>query len=98
MENSHKKISEEGNLVISFTSVGKSVVYKEFSVQPNSTTIDLGVIYTKENAKELKGVEVVAQKPLVKTEIDKLAYNIEDDPDSNKQQYWKCYEKYLWLQ
>jgi TonB-dependent Receptor Plug Domain. len=30
----------------------------------------------------LKGVEIVAQKPLVKTEIDKLAYNIEDDPDS----------------
>ncbi len=77
-----QKISEEGNLVISFTSVGKSVVYKEFSAQPNSTTIDLGVIYTKENAKELKGVEVVAQKPLVKAEIDKLAYNIEDDPDS----------------
>jgi len=77
-----QKISEDGNLVISFTSVGKSVVYKEFSVKPNSTTIDLGVIYTKENANELKGVEVVAQKPLVKAEIDKLAYNIEDDPDS----------------
>ncbi|WP_321438746.1 outer membrane beta-barrel family protein [uncultured Bacteroides sp.] len=77
-----QKITEEGNLIISFTSVGKKVVSKEFSIKSNSTTIDLGAIYTKENAKELKGVEVVAQKPLVKTEIDKLAYNIEDDPDS----------------
>ena len=30
----------------------------------------------------LKGVEVVAQKPLVKAEIDKVTYSIEDDPDS----------------
>ena len=77
-----QKITEVGNLTISFTSVGKKIVSKEFSIEPNSTTIDLGAIYTKENAKELKGVEIVAQKPLVKNEIDKLAYNIEDDPDS----------------
>lgn len=77
-----QKITEEGNLVISFTSVGKKIVSKEFSVKYNSATIDLGSIYTKENTNELKGVEIVAQKPLVKTEIDKLAYNIEDDPDS----------------
>ena len=31
---------------------------------------------------ELKGVEVVAQKPLVKVDVDKIEYNIEDDPDS----------------
>ena len=30
----------------------------------------------------LKGVEVVAQKPLVKAEIDKITYSMEDDPDS----------------
>ena len=30
----------------------------------------------------LKGVEIVAQKPLVKVDVDKIEYNIEDDPDS----------------
>ncbi len=30
----------------------------------------------------MKGVEVVAQKPLVKVDVDKIEYNIEDDPDS----------------
>jgi hypothetical protein len=49
-----QKIAEEGNLVISFTSVGKKIVSKEFSVKSSSTTIDLGSIYTKENANELK--------------------------------------------
>lgn len=31
---------------------------------------------------ELQGVEVVKQKALVKSDIDKITYNIEDDPDS----------------
>ena len=31
---------------------------------------------------ELQGVEVVKQKSLVKSDIDKITYNIEDDPDS----------------
>ena len=77
-----ESITEEGSLLISFTSVGKKVISKEFTVKPNSAMIDLGTIYISEAVKELKGVEVVAQKPLVKAEIDKLAYNIEDDPDS----------------
>lgn len=31
---------------------------------------------------ELQGVEIVKQKALVKSDIDKITYNIEDDPDS----------------
>ena len=59
--------------------------------------IDLGTIYISEAVKELKGVEVVAQKPLVKAEIDKLAYNIEDDPDSKTSNTLECFVKYQWL-
>ncbi len=77
-----ENITGEGSYLISFTSVGKKVISQEFIVKPNETMIDLGVIYTKEAVNELKGVEVIAQKPLVKSEIDKLAYNVEDDPDS----------------
>ena len=31
---------------------------------------------------ELAQVEIVAQKPLVKADVDKIEYNIQDDPDS----------------
>ena len=31
---------------------------------------------------ELQGVEIVKQKSLVKSDVDKVTYNIEDDPDS----------------
>ena len=30
----------------------------------------------------LKGVEIVAQKPLVKMEVDKMSYNVAEDEDS----------------
>ena len=39
-------------------------------------------MYVHDAANELKGVEVVVQKPLVKSDIDKIEYNISDDPDS----------------
>lgn len=42
----------------------------------------MGKILIAEATEMLKGVEVVAQKPLVKAEIDKVTYSIEDDPDS----------------
>lgn len=76
------KISGEGTLVISFASVGKANISKEFTINPGDETIDLGTIFITDASHELKGVEVVAQKLLVKSEIDKLAYSVEDDPDS----------------
>ena len=44
--------------------------------------MNLGRILISESTEMLKGVEIVAQKPLVKAEIDKVTYSIEDDPDS----------------
>ena len=71
-----------GTYLIHFTSVGKSPVQKEFSISANRRNVDLGKILIAEATEMLKGVEVVAQKPLVKAEIDKVTYSIEDDPDS----------------
>ena len=42
----------------------------------------MGTMISSEANNVLKGVEVVAQKPLVKVDVDKIEYNIEDDPDS----------------
>lgn len=71
-----------GTYVISISSIGKAPVVKDFTVKAGEKVIDLGNLYTADATNELKGVEVVAQKPLVKVDVDKLEYNIEDDPDS----------------
>lgn len=77
-----EQISGSGDYVMSITSIGKSTVVKEFTLKPENKTMDFGNLYVKDDANELAAVEVVAQKPLVKVDIDKIEYNIEDDPDS----------------
>ena len=67
---------------ITITSIGKSTVIKDFEVKVNEKIIDLGTLYTSEATNELGSVEIVAQKPLVKADIDKIEYNVQDDPDS----------------
>ncbi len=71
-----------GKYVITFTSVGKSPVVREFELGAEKTIIDFGTLYMAEATTQLKGVEVVAQRPLVKVDLDKIEYNVADDPDS----------------
>lgn len=71
-----------GTYTITISSVGKTTVVKDFDLKPAEKTVDLGKLYAAESTSELKGVEVVAQKPLVKADIDKIEYNVQDDPDS----------------
>lgn len=77
-----KMDAASGTYVIMITSIGKSTVVKDFEVKPNEKEVDLGTLYTSEATNELGGVEIVAQKPLVKADIDKIEYNVQDDPDS----------------
>ena len=55
---------------------------REFGAKTAGSILDLGKMLISDAKNELKGVEVVAQKPLVKADIDKLEYDIENDPDS----------------
>lgn len=71
-----------GDYMLTISSIGKNTVTKEFKIDPGTKTLDLGTLYTQDATEELAGVEVVAQRPLVKVDMDKIEYNIEDDPDS----------------
>lgn len=77
-----ERLTVPGTYLINFTSVGKTSVQKEFTVSADKKNIDLGKVLIAEATEMLKGVEVVAQKPLVKAEIDKVTYSMEDDPDA----------------
>lgn len=71
-----------GDYVITISSIGKSTVVRDFTLKSSARVVDLGTMYSSEADNLLKGVEIVAQKPLVKVDVDKIEYNIEDDPDS----------------
>lgn len=72
----------EGSYRISISSMGKRTLVRDFTCTASQKKIDLGTLYTSETAEVLKNTEVVAQKLLVKAEIDRLTYNVEDDPDA----------------
>ena len=77
-----EKLLQTGKYTLQITSVGKRTVIRHFTITDSKRVADLGTLYTGDDTQMLKGVEVVAQKPLVKAEIDKISYSIEDDPDS----------------
>lgn len=78
----NEKLNLPGRYIISFSSVGKNTVLRDFTLSEQVKSVDLGRILMSEAAEMLKGVEVVAQKPLVKAEMDKVTYSMEDDPDA----------------
>lgn len=71
-----------GDYFLAFQYVGKITLVKQVKVSANEKVIDLGKIIVEESSTQLDEVSVVAQTPLVKVEIDKLTYNLKDDPES----------------
>jgi outer membrane receptor protein involved in Fe transport len=75
-------INLPGDYVLTIQFLGKETINKYFKIDGRQKEIDLGNLSMKENVQKLKGVTVSAQKTLVKMDIDKLTYNMEDDPES----------------
>ena len=76
-----QEVKGKGKFDIVFSSVGKEDLKMTITLgQENPLSLD--TLYMKENATMLKGVEIVAQKPLVKMEVDKMSYNVAEDEDS----------------
>ena len=74
-------VNGRGAFDVVFSSIGKADLHRpiELSGQP---VLDLDTLFILEDATALKGVEVVAQKPLVKMEVDKMSYNVAEDDDA----------------
>ena len=67
------------DLVVS--SIGKADLHHTITLGEKAV-LDLGTLTLSDDAKTLSGVEVVAQKPLVKMDVDKMSYRVEDDADA----------------
>jgi outer membrane receptor protein involved in Fe transport len=71
-----------GDYFLAFQYVGKNTLVKNVTVPKEETEINLGRVVVLESSTQLEELSVVAQAPLVKVEIDKLTYNLKDDPES----------------
>lgn len=76
------EIKTPGSYKLIVTSVGKKPVTRSFSVDVQNNQIQLGKIGLSASSQTLKDVNVVAMRPLIKAEADKITYDAEQDPES----------------
>ena len=67
-----ESVSGRGDFILVITSVGRTTIVKNFTVKSGEKLVDFGTLYMTDAANELGQVEVVAQKPLVRADIDKI--------------------------
>ena len=72
-----------GDYQLLVRAVGRTPLQRTYTVSAAQHTIDLGILLISDSKKELQTVEVVAYKPLVKADVDKIAYSVEDDPEAS---------------
>lgn len=75
-------LSAAGQYILYSQSVGKISSPKPFTLDESVRQVDLGKLYMADDTQNLGEVTVTAQRPLVKIEIDKISYSLEDDPES----------------
>lgn len=74
-------VKGNGKYTITFSSVGRATIKRNFTIS-GEKKIDLGTLLARNEETMLKGIEVVAQKPIVKMEADKMTYSVKDDVES----------------
>lgn len=72
-----------GSYLLMVRSMGRKPIQRAYTVDATTRTIDLGTLLLQDGGNQLETVEVVAYKPLVKADVDKIAYSVEDDPEAN---------------
>lgn len=72
----------KGKYSIRITSIGKETLSDDFEIGEGELMKKLGQFRMRDDVTQLSEISVVAMKPLVKAEVDKTSYSIEDDPDS----------------
>lgn len=75
-------LAQAGKYILTIQSIGKAPAQKHITLSGKNRTLNLGKLYMEEDNQRLGEVTVTAQKPLVKVEIDKLSYSLEDDPEA----------------
>lgn len=76
------ELKTPGNYVLVVTCVGKDPLKKRFSVSAANSTVQFGKLPMTSGKQTLKEVSVVALKPLIKADAEKVTYDAEQDPEA----------------
>ena len=74
-------LSGTGEFQLMFTNVGRKTLRKGFRLNGESS-LDLGEILIQDDVETLQAGSVIAMRPLVKMEVDRMTYDVANDVDS----------------
>ena len=86
-------MNKPGKYVMTMESLGKIPVKKAFTLSENKKVVNFGKLFMNDDTQQLNEVTVTAQKPLVKVEVDKLTYSLEDDPEAKTSNALEMFRK-----
>ena len=86
-------MNKPGTYVMTMESLGKITTKKTFTLSADKPVMDFGQLLMQDDTQQLDEVTVTAQKPLVKVEVDKLTYNLEDDPETTTSNALEMFRK-----
>lgn len=75
-------LKEPGAYVLTLNSMGMDPAVSRFTLKEDRQQVNLGKINMAPASQKLSEVTVTAQRPLVKVDIDKITYNLEEDPEA----------------
>ena len=77
-----QQLATPGDYLAVISAVGKTSVQRDFQLSHNNKVVDMGTIVIKNADNMLSGVTVTAHAPVITKEIDRIAYNVQNDDDS----------------
>ncbi|MCM1483423.1 MAG: TonB-dependent receptor [Muribaculaceae bacterium] len=80
-----KTLTRAGKYRFLLTSVGRAPLIRTFELTTKAPVADLGTLTVTTGA-ELGEVVVTAQKPLISREIDRIGYDVQNDPEAKTSQ------------
>lgn len=86
-------LKQPGTYIMSMQSLGKLPAVKRFTLSEGKKSLNLGKLFMNDDTQQINEVTVVAQKPLVTVEVDKISYSLEDDPEAKTNNALEMFRK-----
>ena len=86
-------LKQPGTYIMSMQSLGKLPAVKRFTLSEGKNSLNLGKLFMNDDTQQINEVTVVAQKPLVTVEVDKITYSLDDDPEAKTNNALEMFRK-----
>ena len=74
-------VPHSGSYTLQLSALGKETKVKTLNIEKEKH-VQLGILFLQESSTTLGTATVLAQRPIVKAEVDRISYSMKEDPDA----------------